>query len=29
MISLIIPTPGTNKNYTNNLICNIRDLYPY
>ena len=28
MISLIIPTPGTNKNYTNNLICNIRDLYP-
>ena len=28
MISLIIPTPGTNKNYTNNLIRNIRDLYP-
>ena len=28
MISLIIPTPRTNKNYTNNLIHNIRDLYP-
>jgi hypothetical protein len=28
MISLIIPTPGTNKNYTNSLIRNIRDLYP-
>jgi hypothetical protein len=28
MISLIIPTPGTNQNYTNNLIFNIRDLYP-
>jgi hypothetical protein len=28
MISLIIPTPGTNKNYTNNVVRNIRDLYP-
>jgi hypothetical protein len=28
MISLIIPTNGTNKNYTDNLITNIRDLYP-
>lgn len=28
MISLIIPTTGTNSNYTNNLIRNIRDLYP-
>ena len=28
MISLIIPTTGTNQNYTNNLISNIRDLYP-
>jgi hypothetical protein len=28
MISLIIPTPGTNKNYTNNLISNIREIYP-
>lgn len=28
MISLIIPTTGTNSNYTNNLIKNIRDLYP-
>jgi hypothetical protein len=28
MISLIIPTPGTNKDYTNNLISNIREIYP-
>ena len=28
MISLIIPTNGTNQDYTNNLISNIRDLYP-
>jgi GT2 family glycosyltransferase len=28
MISLIIPTTGTNQNYTNNLIRNIKDLYP-
>ena len=28
MISLIIPTPGTNKDYTNNLIGNIREIYP-
>jgi GT2 family glycosyltransferase len=28
MISLIIPTTTSNKNYTNNIISNIRDLYP-
>jgi glycosyltransferase involved in cell wall biosynthesis len=28
MISLIIPTNGTNKEYTDNLVNNIRDLYP-
>jgi hypothetical protein len=28
MISLIIPTIGTNSDYTDNLINNIRDLYP-
>jgi hypothetical protein len=28
MISLIIPTNGTNQEYTDNLIRNIRDLYP-
>jgi hypothetical protein len=28
MISLIIPTIGTNQDYTDNLISNIRDLYP-
>ena len=27
-ISLIIPTTGTNSDYTDNLINNIRDLYP-
>lgn len=28
MISLIIPTTSKNKNYTNNLLQNIRNLYP-
>lgn len=28
MISLIIPTTGTNKNYTDNLISNIETIYP-
>jgi GT2 family glycosyltransferase len=28
MISLIIPTTGTNKDYTNNLVNNIREIYP-
>ena len=28
MISLIIPTTGTNQDYTNNLIKNIESLYP-
>jgi hypothetical protein len=28
MISLIIPTTSTNSDYTENLINNIRDLYP-
>lgn len=28
MISLIIPATSSNSNYTNNLIRNIRDLYP-
>ena len=28
MISLIIPTNGTNRNYTDNLISNIEYLYP-
>jgi hypothetical protein len=28
MISLIIPTLGNNKDYTNNLINNIREIYP-
>jgi len=28
MISLIIPTTGTNKNYTDNLISNIEGIYP-
>ena len=28
MISLIIPTTGTNQNYTNNIIKNIREYYP-
>lgn len=28
MISLIIPTTSSNANYTNNIVRNIRDLYP-
>jgi GT2 family glycosyltransferase len=28
MISLIIPVTTSNSNYTNNLVRNIRDLYP-
>lgn len=28
MISLIIPVTTSNSNYTNNIIRNIRDLYP-
>ena len=28
MISLIIPTTKTNSDYTENLVNNIRDLYP-
>ena len=28
MISLIIPATTSNQHYTNNLISNIRDLYP-
>lgn len=28
MISLIIPVTSSNSNYTNNLVRNIRDLYP-
>jgi hypothetical protein len=28
MISLVIPTTSSNKNYTNNLIKNIREIYP-
>ena len=28
MISLIIPTTSSNTNYTNNIVRNIRDLYP-
>jgi len=28
MISLIIPTTSKNKDYTNNIIKNIRELYP-
>ena len=28
MISLIIPTTNTNSDYTENLVNNIRDLYP-
>lgn len=28
MISLIIPTTGTNQNYTDNLVSNIEKLYP-
>jgi len=29
MISLIIPTTSKNKQYTNNLLNNINELYPY
>ena len=28
MISLIIPVTTSNQQYTNNLVRNIRDLYP-
>lgn len=28
MISLIIPTTSKNKNYTNNIINNIKEIYP-
>ena len=28
MISLIIPTTSNNQNYTNNIIKNIREIYP-
>jgi hypothetical protein len=28
MISLIIPTTTKNKNYTNNILKNIREIYP-
>jgi hypothetical protein len=28
MISLVIPTTSLNKNYTDNIINNIRELYP-
>jgi hypothetical protein len=28
MISLIIPTTGTNQDYTDNLVSNIESLYP-
>ena len=28
MISLIIPATTSNQHYTNNLVRNIRDLYP-
>jgi hypothetical protein len=28
MISLIIPATTSNQHYTNNLVHNIRDLYP-
>ena len=28
MISLIIPATTSNSNYTNNIVRNIRDLYP-
>ncbi len=28
MISLIIPATTSNQHYTNNIIRNIRDLYP-
>lgn len=28
MISLIIPTISTNQNYTNNILNNIREIYP-
>lgn len=28
MISLVIPTNGSNQNYTDNLISNIESLYP-
>ena len=28
MISLIIPTTSKNKNYTDSIIENIRELYP-
>lgn len=28
MISLIIPTTSKNRNYTNNILVNIREIYP-
>src|SRR6056300_449910 len=28
MISLIIPTTTKNKNYTNNIVNNIKEIYP-
>jgi hypothetical protein len=28
MISLIIPTTSKNKNYTQNILNNIREIYP-
>ena len=28
MISLIIPVTSNNKDYTNNIIKNIREIYP-
>ena len=28
MVSLIIPTTTSNKNYTDNVIKNIREIYP-
>ena len=28
MISLIIPTTSANSNYTENIVNNIRNLYP-
>ena len=28
MISLIIPVTSKNKDYTNNIINNIEELYP-
>ena len=28
MISLIIPTTSINQDYTNNIVKNIREIYP-